>query len=553
MQKLITWILLICLSVSAVAAAERAPDLKLTGTIQGADNGAYRDVPFEMPAGVVRMTVEFSYTGREQKTALDLGLRDPVRWRGWSGGDKSRYVVEEADATPSYLPGPLPPGTWNLVVAVPNIRPTSSTDFTAKVWFDRADAPFPGFLTAPVNPNPGWYRGDLHMHTAHSDGHCLSARGVKVPCPVFKTLQAAQARHLDFIAVTDHNTTTHDNSLRELAPYFDNLLLIPGREITTYKGHANVFGPTGFLDFELGTKHAPTFQAVVDEVHAAHGLISINHPAAPSGEICMGCGWLIADVDFSKVDAIEAVNGGSLNDSGSPIGQYSSIPFWEERLNAGVRIPAIGGSDNHNADSAPAIASSVGVPTTVVHASELSQAAILDGIHKGHAFVDIWGSPSGLLEVDAEANGQHAEMGDALRVGNKTHVRLSVHVAGMPADAVVSWAGDGAKLMTAGMKPAQSAGNAMARQEPAGSSAASAAGSGVAPAAGSGVASAAGSGVAPAAGSGVGSAAGLGSGGDMHRTFDLIADGRRHWLRADVRSADGKILLLGNPIYLLGK
>jgi hypothetical protein len=44
-----------------------------------------------------------------------------------------------------------------------------------------------------------------------------------------------------------------------------------------------------------------------------------------------------------------------------------------------------------------------------------------------------------------------------------------------------------------------------------------------------------------------------GEGGDMHRTFDLIADGRRHWLRADVRSADGKLLLLGNPIYLLGK
>jgi hypothetical protein len=111
--------------------------------------------------------------------------------------------------------------------------------------------------------------------------------------------------------------------------------------------------------------------------------------------------------------------------------------------------------------------------------------------------------------VQAEANGQHAEMGDALTVGGKTHVRLSVHVAGVPADAVVSWAGDGSKLMTAGMKPAQH-------------------------------------------GSAGATAATAGSSGDMHRTFDLIADGRRHWLRADVRSADGKLLLLGNPIYLLG-
>jgi len=534
MLKLFTWILLGCLSMSVAVAAERAPDVTLTGTIKGADNGAYRDVPFEVPAGVVRMTVVFSYTGREQKTALDLGLRDPVRWRGWSGGDKSRYVLEEADATPSYLPGPLPPGTWNLVVAVPNIRNTSTAEFTAKVWFDRADAPFPGFLTAPINPNPGWYRGDLHMHTAHSDGACKSARGARVPCPVFKTLQAAQARHLDFIAVTDHNTTTHNNSLRELAPYFDDLLLIPGREITTYKGHANVFGPTSFLDFELGTAHAPTLQAIVDEVRAAHGLISINHPGAPSGEVCMGCGWLITDVDYSKVDAIEAVNGGSLNNSGSPVGQYSSIPFWEERLNSGVRITAIGGSDNHNADSAPDMASSVGVPTTVVHASELSQAAILAGIHEGHVFVDIWGSPAGLLEVQAEANGQHAEMGDVLTVGNKTHVRLSVHVAGVPADAVVAWAGDGVKLLTAGMKPAASARQAgKVRQEPADSVA------------------------APARqqqrGSEAATAASGGSSDDVHRTFDLIADGHRHWLRADVRSAEGKLLLLGNPIYLLGK
>jgi hypothetical protein len=532
MLKLITWILLGCLSVSVAAAAERAPDVMLNGTIKGADNAAYRDVPFEMPVGVVRMTVEFSYTGRDQKTALDLGLRDPVRWRGWSGGDKSRYVVEEADATPSYLPGPLPPGTWNLVVAVPNIRATSTADFTAKVWFDRADAPFPGFLTAPINPNPGWYRGDLHMHTAHSDGACKSAKGVRVPCPVFKTLQAAQARHLDFIAVTDHNTTTHNNSLRELAPYFDNLLLIPGREITTYKGHANVFGPTDFLDFELGTAHAPTLQAIVDEVRAAHGLISINHPGAPSGEVCMGCGWLITDVDYSKVDAIEAVNGGSLNNSGSPIGQYSSLPFWEERLNAGIRIPAIGGSDNHNADSAPNIPSAVGVPTTVVHASELSQAAILEGIHNGHVFVDIWGSPAGLLEVDAEANGRHAEMGDALAVGYKTHVRLSVHVAGVPPDAVVTWAGDGAKLLTAGMKPASARQPGKAGQEPADSVAALA---------------------RQQHGSDAAIAASGTPSGDMHRTFDLVADGHRHWLRADVRSGAGKLLLLGNPIYLLGK
>ena len=127
----------------------------------------------------------------------------------------------------------------------------------------------------------------------------------------------------------------------------------------------------------------------------------------------------------------------------------------------------------------------------------------------------------GVLFLPGQANGQHAEMGDVLGVGNKTHVRLSVHVAGVPPDAVVAWAGDGVKLLTAGMKPAASARYAgTARQEH---------------------------------GSDAATAASDSSSGDMHRTFDLIADGHRHWLRADVRSADGKLLLLGNPIYLLGK
>lgn len=39
-----------------------------------------------------------------------------------------------------------------------------------------------------------------------------------------------------------------------LQPYFDKLLLIPGREITTFQGHFNLFGATQFLDFRLGSK-----------------------------------------------------------------------------------------------------------------------------------------------------------------------------------------------------------------------------------------------------------------------------------------------------------
>ena len=104
------------------------------------------------------------------------------------------------------------------------------------------------------------------MHDAHSDGSCLSQSGKKVPCPLYKTVETAAARGLDFIAISDHNTTSHYNDMRELQPYFDRLLLIPAREITTFQGHANVYGPTDFIDFRLTSPHVPNFNKLLDEV-----------------------------------------------------------------------------------------------------------------------------------------------------------------------------------------------------------------------------------------------------------------------------------------------
>src|SRR5580658_6558498 len=50
------------------------PDVVLTGTFSGADNHAYREILFEVPTGTGRITIEVSYTGRDQRTTIDLGL-----------------------------------------------------------------------------------------------------------------------------------------------------------------------------------------------------------------------------------------------------------------------------------------------------------------------------------------------------------------------------------------------------------------------------------------------------------------------------------------------
>jgi len=34
------------------------------------------------------------------------------------------------------------------------------------------------------------------------------------------------------------------------------------------------------------------------------------------------------------------------------------------------------------------------------------------------------------------------------------------------------------------------------------------------------------------------------------RSFTYKSDGKRHWLRVNIRSEDGSLLIVGNPIYL---
>lgn len=390
------------------APAQPKPDLILSGTLTGADHQTYRELAFRVPEGVKRIDVAFAYD-RAEKTTVDLGLRDPRRFRGWSGGNKAAFFVGETQATPSYLPGPMPAGEWRLVLGVPNIRQDSRAAYTARIWFDTPQA-------APLATGARWYRGDFHTHTGHSDGYCASRKGEKAPCPLVRTLEAAATRGLDFVAVTDHNTTSHLAEIAALQPAFDDLLIIPGREVTTFNGHFNVFGAVGDIDFQLGGPRAPDVGKILDQVEAAGGLAAINHPAMPSGELCMGCGWTVEKTPFARFAAVEVENGGALALTGGVEGDpLSGAGFWEARLKEGARLTAIGGSDNHDAllpaDKPPA----VGRPTTVVWAEDLSTAAILEGVRRGQVFIDMEGTRDRVLEFTVSQGARSAGPGETLR------------------------------------------------------------------------------------------------------------------------------------------
>ncbi|TCM16152.1 hypothetical protein EDF56_108141 [Novosphingobium sp. PhB165] len=473
----------------ASADAAVRPFATLTGTMTRADHEHYRELPFTLPAGVTRLTIRFSYEGRDQKAAIDMGLIDPQRLRGWSGGARSAMTLAEADATPGYLPGPLPAGKWHLLLGVPNLRVGAQAPWKAEIFVERGPA-VTSFADAPLSDKPGWYRGDLHMHTGNSDGKCSAQSGKRVPCPVYRTLEAAAARGLDFIAVTDHNTTAQYDALRELQPAFDQLLLVPGREITTFYGHANVFGITGPLDWRMTAPSWAEARKWIEAANRAGGIVSLNHAGSPSGENCMGCGWRVPDVPPSAIGAVEVVNGGTMAETGRPDSPNQGIGLWDRLLATGAHVTGIGGSDNHDAPPADKLPNPVGTPTTVVYMNELSVPAFLAGIRSGRVFIDIDGTGGRMLDLAASAQGKTVHMGGTLEVAAGGDVSLTPQVEGVAQGTLA--------LLVDGV-------------------------------------------AAP----------------DLTRRIDGTdgamtwrSDGKRHWIRAEVRDGSGRLILLGNPVYI---
>ncbi len=355
-----------------------------------ADSSKYQYFPFTVPEGTKRIEVFLDYE-REQGNIIDLGLFDSrgmeflatKGFRGWSGSARSHVVVSEKFATPGYIPGPIFSGIWHVILGLYNIV-LNECNYRLEIFVDETE----------VNPEQvgeslscklrdtvckvgmthylrqGWFKGDLHTHTYHSDAHCS----------VEELIAAALRRRLDFLAITDHNTISHYNKILKLN--FTNFCVIPGEEITTYYGHANVWGFGNWLDFRCTTPDE--IRQVCEEAHKEGRLFSINHPK-PGGP-----DWQLG-FSFS-FDCLEVWQGPWIYNN------THSLELWDTLLREGKRVVAVGGSDSH-----PFIGSNgqliewLGFPTTWVYASTLTPEAILAGIRDGH--VAISASPAGPLLI----------------------------------------------------------------------------------------------------------------------------------------------------------
>jgi hypothetical protein len=236
-----------------------------------------RALPVPVPAGTAALTVRLDYPSAAG--VLDLGCEGPHGFRGWSGGARAEFTVAADWATPGYLAGELEPGEWRVLLRLHRVPPEGLAFEVVATTLDRrpAQAPAPPAPARPPRPprrpipdldGLRWLAGDLHAHTVHSDG--------ELTVPELSALAAA--RGLDFLAVTDHNTVSHHAELPAAAKAY-RLALLPGQEVTTDRGHANVLGPVGWVDFR---RPADDWLATAER---GGGLLSINHPLAAD------CAW----------------------------------------------------------------------------------------------------------------------------------------------------------------------------------------------------------------------------------------------------------------------
>ncbi|MEZ4735202.1 MAG: CehA/McbA family metallohydrolase [Caldilineaceae bacterium] len=359
------------------------------------------------PAGRLHIRYHYSAAISSAQTAggnvIDIGIFDPqgttfpggAGFRGWSGSARQEFMIGPDDATPGYQPGPLPAGRYQIILGLYRIWPQGAEytiEITAELTADRATAQTAQrstrALTYPPQANGSptqWLRGDLQSHTYHSD-----AKGSPE-----QLVAKARALGLDFLAVTDHNTISHQRHLPALADA--DLLLIPSQEVTTYYGHMNVWGAERWCDFRC--QSAADLAAIIDLSHASGGVCSINHPKQG------GPAW---EYGFElPVDTMEVWQGPW------PYRNEESLALWDRLLREGRQIPAVGGSDYHCPSDADTNFLRLGQPTTWVKVREHSITGILEALCAGRACISA--GPSGpRLDLMATVSEHSAGMGETL-------------------------------------------------------------------------------------------------------------------------------------------
>ncbi len=405
MRRALVWMLM-------TARVSLGAPLVLSGQV-AADGEAFVLVPFEVSPGTVE--VEVAHQTLTADAVLDFGVWDTERARGWGGGNVEPAVIGVAASSRSYLTGPLPAGTWQVVIGKARVAASGAGYRLTITLRDVATlAPQPErrpFSPAVLEVGERWYAGDLHVHSKESGD-------AKPTLDAIATF--AKARGLDFVELSDHNTNAQLDFISDAQTRHPGLLFIPGVEFTTYRGHANGIGATRLVDHRFGVGDA-SWPAAAQALVSQGAVLSINHPVLDLGQSCIGCAWR-QTVPLDLLGAVEIQTGGF--DKTGLLFSDAAIAFWDRQLALGSRAAPVGGSDDHSAGLGRGpFDSAIGSPTTMILARELSAAGLLEGLKAGRTVVKLHGPSDPMVDLS---------MG-GLRIGDTAEVvsgALEVTVTG---------------------------------------------------------------------------------------------------------------------------
>jgi hypothetical protein len=347
--------------------------LRWAGRLAPADSKTYRRLPFAVPPGARALRIHLSYErgGDLPHNLVTLSLFDPAGFRGAGHrfAPRQRIDVTEAQATPGFLPGALPAGDWELEVDVHCVLAPSAVEVRVETSeaapAGEAEARRAQPPAAPTGPRR-WLRGELHLHSTHSDGRWTTG----------EMAAAARGRGLDFMFLTDHNTVSGIDSLRRAVD--GGIAVHAGQELTTYRGHALALGPERWIDWRAGLD-ARGINDVARDVRAAGGVLVVAHPDAPPDPFCTGCQWTHADFDPALAHAVEVWGG--LWD-GPEERNAGCLALFHRWLDAGHRLAATGATDAHRHEDWLGA-----VPLTYVHAEDASLESVLEALRAGRTYV----------------------------------------------------------------------------------------------------------------------------------------------------------------------
>lgn len=161
-------------------------------------------------------------------------------------------------------------------------------------------------------------RADLHLHTSYSFDASTS------PKTIVEQLHAHP--FIKTVAITDHNTVKGYYKVRELASTYQDILIIPGVEVSAVEGELIILGIA-----ELPPKPW-TVENVIDFAKERDGLVIVPHPYRGYG--------LGDSAKNYNVDAVEVLNGISAH----------RVNKMAENLAKAMGLPGVAGSDAHCAD-----------------------------------------------------------------------------------------------------------------------------------------------------------------------------------------------------------